>query len=92
MRKITAFAGFLTAACLFGAAPTSATYYGGGPWCLRYDIGNGTNRENCEMPSFEACAQERFNWGTTASCTQNPGFAGYSPAPAGKKKKKRHYQ
>ena len=89
MRKLSVLLGFLTAACVFGATPGSATYYGGGPWCLRYDIGNGVSRENCELPSFEACARERPNWGTTAFCSPNPGFAGYPPPPA--RAKKRHY-
>jgi len=92
MRKIAILLGLLTAGCLSGATPGNATGYGGGPWCLRYDTGWGVVHENCSMPNFEVCARERINWGSTASCTQNPGFAGYyAPGPVYKKRRHHHH-
>jgi len=47
------------------------------PWCVVYDIGAGVVHENCRMPSFAACNNERAQLGGTAFCRQNPAFAAY---------------
>jgi hypothetical protein len=59
-----------------------------GAWCLRYDIGAGVVNENCRFVRFEDCNYERALWGTTASCTQNPHFLGYSDKHGPRRSKK----
>lgn len=62
------------------------------PWCVVYDIGAGVVRENCTMPTFQACNAERAIQGSTAFCRQNPAFAGYygEPSPQPRKRHRRH--
>ena len=47
-----------------------------GPWCLKYNTGRAVG-ERCSFRSFQACANERALWGSTAFCTQNPGYLPY---------------
>ena len=47
-----------------------------GPWCLKYNTGRAVG-ERCSFRSFEACRNERTFWGSTAFCTQNPGYLPY---------------
>jgi hypothetical protein len=57
------------------------------PWCVVYDIGSGVVRENCAMPSYQACNAERILQGRTAFCRPNAAFAGYSEAPLRQRRK-----
>ena len=57
-----------------------------------YDIGAGVVRENCSMPSYQACNAERILQGRTAFCRPNAAFAGYSGAPEPKRKPRRKPQ
>ena len=85
--------GAIAAAVLLPAS-TAAAYEG--PWCLRYNTGYGS-AERCSFTTFEACRGERSLYGTTASCTQNPGYLPYwqsrgfdqQPRPKVAHKKKR---
>ena len=69
-----------------------------GPWCLRASIGRGTVSEICHFRTFEACAQERFNYGTTSFCGQNPRYLpywqgrGFGPEAAQPVKRKKKYR
>jgi hypothetical protein len=67
---------------IFGAPLDTA------PWCVVYDIGAGVVRENCTMPSFQACNAERAIQGSTAFCRQNPAFAGFYADPGAPPRKR----
>lgn len=76
----------------------NAAAYSEGPWCLRASIGRGTVSEICHFRTFEACAQERLNWGTTSFCGQNPRYLpywqgrGYGPEAGPPPRKKKKYR
>jgi len=76
-----ALLGVVVAATWMGIGPSSASILGGpfdrGAWCLKYDIGAGVVREECDFQSFEACNHERPFWGTTAFCNVNPAYRGH---------------
>lgn len=78
--------------------PGQADAYYEGPWCLRANIGRGTISEICHFRTFEACAQERFNYGTTSFCGQNPRYLpywqgrGFGPEAAQPMKRKKKYR
>ena len=72
MRKFL-WAGVLAAAALLPAA-TAEAYEG--PWCMRGNMGRSM-AEICHFQTFEACANERILWGTTAFCSQNPRYLPY---------------
>jgi hypothetical protein len=87
----------VAAATLLGTGPGRAWSLLGSPldtapWCVVYDIGNGVVQENCRMPSFAACNQERALQGGTAFCRQNPAFADYYATPRRPHKHRRHYR
>ena len=74
MRKIALSArSWLRLRCVGEPSPSMAVP---GPWCLRYSIGAEVSREQCNFPSFEACRSEMYFWGSTAFCSQNPGYFG----------------
>jgi hypothetical protein len=88
LRKIALF-GVVAAAALFGGSGPGMALPG--PWCLRYDIGSGVMREQCNFESFEACNHERTFWGSTAFCSQNPGYFGPYPQKTRKSKRRPYY-
>jgi hypothetical protein len=79
----------VTAATLLVPGPSQARQ---GPWCAGYDVGFSTWREDCSMPSFEACTQEVIA-GNRGFCTPNPLWHGYiiegGPRRGGKRKRYR---
>jgi hypothetical protein len=72
MRKLLMFGAMATAMAL---PPTAAEAYEG-LWCLRFSTGRGS-AERCSFQTFEACRDERSLYGTTAFCSQNPGYLPY---------------
>ena len=72
MRKLLMFGVMATAMALTTA--TAEAYEG--LWCLRYSIGRGS-AERCSFRTFDACRAERSLYGTTAFCSQNPGYLPY---------------
>jgi hypothetical protein len=62
-----------------------------GPWCLYYSVGSEVVSQRCNFPNFEACAQERSFWGSTAFCTQNSAYFWNAPngEPGYRKSKRR---
>ena len=88
LRKIALFGVVAVAALLGGTGQGMALP---GPWCLRYDIGSGVVREQCNFESFEACNHERTFWGSTAFCSQNPGYFGSYPQKTRKSKRRPYY-
>jgi len=47
-----------------------------GPWCLKYNMGRAVG-ERCSFRTFEACRDARSLEGSTAFCSQNPGYLPY---------------
>jgi hypothetical protein len=88
MRKVALLGALAGAALIAGASPSVAVP---GAWCLRYDIGSGVVREQCNFQSFEACNYERTFWSSTAFCSQNPGYFGPYPEKARKAKRRPYY-
>ena len=89
-----ALAGLVAGATLLSAGPSSAYSLLGAPldrapWCVVYDIGAGVVRENCTMPSYQACNAERALQGRTAFCRPNAAFARYADEPLRQKRKPR---
>jgi hypothetical protein len=87
-----ALVGLIAGTTICQVAPASAWSLFGdpldtGPWCVVYDIGSGVVRENCAMPSYQACNAERILQGRTAFCRPNAAFAGYSEAPLRQRRK-----
>ncbi len=72
MRKLLMF-GVMAAA--MALPPATAEAYEG-PWCLRFSTGRGS-AERCSFRTFDACRAERSLYGTTAFCSQNPGYLPY---------------
>jgi hypothetical protein len=101
MRTITSPAKLILGGALMAAIwlPGEASAYEG-PWCLRASVGRGTVAEICHFATFEACARERFHYGSTSFCGQNPRYLPYwqgrgfgaetAPPPRRYKKKHRH--
>ena len=92
--SILAVVGLIAAATFCQAAPASAWSLFGepldtAPWCVVYDIGAGVVRENCTMPSYQACNAERALQGRTAFCRPNAAFARYADEPLRQKRKPR---
>jgi hypothetical protein len=87
--------GALAAAVLL---PSAAAHAYEGPWCLRASVARGTVSEICHFRTFEACAQERFNYGTTSFCGQNSRYLpywqgrGFGPEAAPPHRKKKKYR
>ena len=94
MRRLL-WTGLLTAAALLPAVSAEAYE---GPWCMRANAGFGSIAEICHFNSFEACRDERYHWGTTAFCSQNPRYLPYwqargfgeKPGWVVRKNKKKH--
>ena len=74
MRKLL-LGGVMAVAMLLPGEPVRAQAEG--TWCLKYSTGPGSVGERCSFRSFEACRNERTLWGSTAFCTQNPGYLPY---------------
>jgi len=72
MRKLLMFGVMATAMAL----PTATAEAYEGLWCLRYSAGRGS-AERCSFHTFEACRDERSLYGSTAFCSQNPGYLPY---------------
>ena len=91
MRKLLMFGVMATAMAL----PTVTAEAYEGLWCLRYSTGRGS-AERCSFRTFEACRDERSLYGSTAFCSQNPGYLPYwqgrgfdqKPRKASRKKKR----
>jgi hypothetical protein len=64
------------AAATIGLAGTqsSEAAYSPNPWCLKAVMGRGWVVDLCYFRTFAACAQERFNYGNTSFCVQNPEY------------------
>ena len=95
MTRFTMFA--IALAIALPAGTGSALAQPEGPWCLKINAGR-TATERCHFGSFEACAQERILYGSSAFCGQNPRYLPYWQArgepvvaPRLKKKKRRAY-
>ena len=73
MRKLLMFAAMVTAMAL----PTATAEAYEGLWCLRYSAGRGSSAERCSFQTFEACRNERSFYGSSAFCSQNPGYLPY---------------
>jgi hypothetical protein len=92
MRKLLMF-GVMVAAM---ALPTATVEAYDGLWCLRYSAGRGSSAERCSFQTFEACRNERSFYGSSAFCSQNPGYLPYwqgrgfdqQPRKASRKKKR----
>jgi hypothetical protein len=92
-----ALIGLIAGTTLCQIAPASAWSLFGepldtAPWCVVYNIGSGVVRENCTMPSYQACHAERILQGSTAFCRPNAAFARYSDGPARPRKPRRKPQ
>jgi len=74
MRKLL-LGGVMALVMLLPSEPVQAQPVG--TWCLKYSSGPGSVGERCIFRSFQACANERALWGSTAFCTQNPGYLPY---------------
>src|SRR5882757_11043897 len=72
MRKLLMFGLMATAMVL----PTATAEAYEGLWCLRYSAGR-SSAERCSFQTFEACRNERSLYGSTAFCSQNPGYLPY---------------
>lgn len=57
------------------------------PWCLKAAVTDDAIVDKCEFQTFERCAQERFNYGTTSFCVQNPAYNVQERDPARKSKR-----
>ena len=76
MRKILTGAFVFAATATFGLAgmqPSEAAYFPN-PWCLKAVMGKSWVVDLCYFRTFAQCAQERFNYGNTSFCVQNPEY------------------
>ena len=48
-----------------------------GTWCLKYSSGPGSSGNAAVSDRSKPAANERTLWGSTAFCTQNPGYLPY---------------
>lgn len=55
-----------------GAQPMQA--YSPNPWCLKASMGKGWVVDLCYYKTFAQCSQDRFNYGSTSFCVQNPEY------------------
>ena len=83
--KLAMLVAAITAPLLLGATPSAAaTVY---PWCLKAAADDDYVIDICYFRTFEQCAQERFNYGTTSFCVQNPQY-GLREAQGSKRQRK----
>jgi hypothetical protein len=74
MRRALAAIWVIAAVVTFTSVATKDTQaaYFPNPWCLKAVMGKGWVVDLCYFRTFEQCANERFNYGNSSFCVQNP--------------------
>lgn len=66
---------FIVAVASLSGTTSGFTYYEG-PWCMTATITRSTV-SICNFRTFEQCLHERYLWGGSAFCGQNPRYLPY---------------
>jgi hypothetical protein len=59
---------------LAGTNDSQAAPYSPNPWCLKASMGKGWVVDLCYFRTFAECARERFFYGNTSFCVNNPEY------------------
>jgi len=80
----------IVAVAAFPLTTTASEAASNSAWCLKAANTDENMIDICEFQTFAQCTQERFNYGSTSFCVQNPAYDihGRKPGEAPRKSKR----